>query len=280
MLRAWIVALVGVALNIGCSPENNFPDIGAPGDGGAGMDARDGASTTDTGINVTPDAIPIQDTGTTLDPDAACATQTSNTTRAPMNLLIVLDRSGSMNTNGKWDAARNGLRRLLDALPDDARVGLTYFPASSGASSESGYTTPALAISALGMAGTAGMPRAGTHRAEIYTSLAATSANGGTPMACAMLGSVAHYASSFAMDGSRNLVLITDGDPTDECSGSMCDIFDFTCLMNASANAQLRILATAAGASRRVPPVRTFVVSADAEAAGVRPLARCVLLAI
>ena len=27
-------------------------------------------------------------------------------------------------------------------------------------------------------------------------------------------------------------------------------------------------------------PVRTFVVNADAEAAGVRPLARCVLLAI
>jgi hypothetical protein len=257
MRRALWAALSCALIASGCSADNTgFPR--ARGDASA-SDGGD-AATEDTGPSTAVDAIPVTDTGDPrLTPDAACATQTSGTQRAPMNLLIVLDRSGSMADGGKWDAAVRGINRVLDLLDDETRVGLLFFPAPSNPDSEAGYVTPHVPIAPLG-----------TNRTALRMRLSSTRPTGNTPMACAMPPAVNYYDTMFTMDGSRNVVLITDGEPTDECSGVTCTppIFpDFNaimeyerCMREASTRAKVVIQAAAARGARDTPPIRTFVV--------------------
>jgi hypothetical protein len=236
--------LCALAAAAGCAVEGSGFNPGRR-DAGRADTAADDATP-----NTSVDAIPIPDAGDpVVTPDAACATQTSDTQRAPMNLLIVLDRSGSMQDGGKWTAAVRGLDRLLDLLDDDTRVGLLLFPSPSNSSTEAGYTTPHVPIAPLG-----------TNRAAIRTRLSSTSPNGGTPMACAIGQAVNYFSTAFTMDGSRNIVLITDGEPTEECSGTNCGIFDFNCQLMATDRAKVQIQAAAARGARAMPPVRTFVV--------------------
>jgi uncharacterized protein YegL len=248
-----LLVLVGVLLAAGCS----LDDGGGPGDGSR----HDGGSMGDSAIvddyESPPDVMSVTDSHDPhIDPDAACAMQTTGTTRAPINLLLVLDRSGSMDMNGKWTAATRGVQRLLDALGDDTRVGLVLFPSQSNSSSASGYSTPAVPIAPLS-----------TSRSQIESLLSRTTPNGGTPMACAMQGSVDYFDNMFTMDGSRNIILITDGEPTEECSGVTCGIFDLNCQANATMYAKTRVVATVASAARHDPPVKTFAVgTSDATA--------------
>jgi hypothetical protein len=199
-----------------------------------------------------------------LDPDAACAMQMSNTTRAPMNLLIVLDRSGSMGdcANGsgrpcadsKWVAAQQGITRLLTRLEDEARVGLMFFPAPSNGGSADGYRTPHVPIAPLSM-----------NRAALQARVNGTSPSGNTPMACAMPAAVEYMRSMFNMNGSRNIMLITDGVPTDECSGETCipgfDINAFiACQMRAEMLAKGQILGMVRRGANSMPAVRTYAL--------------------
>lgn len=239
----WIGQLCALFV-VGCaSGPRGFADSG----GGVPLD---GDAVTDGGSNGRPDAIPVADTGDpALTPDSACATKTFDTQRAPMNLLIVLDRSGSMAENGKWEAAVRGINRLLDLLDDQTRVGLSFFPAPSNGDTVDGYRVPHVPIAALA-----------TNRAIIRSRLSSTNPFGNTPMACVMPASVDYYHTMFTLDGSKNIVLITDGAPTQECSGITCDLFDVDCHARASMQAQVRIQAAVAHGAMLTPPVRTFVV--------------------
>ncbi len=227
-------------------------------DGATTMDA---AIPSEDGATVVPEAGPRPDRDpTVIAPDAGCATQNSPTTRAPMNLLIVLDRSGSMSecADGssrppceltKWAAAQQGLIRLLESLEDEARVGLMFFPAMSNASSPDGYRTPVVPL---------GEPL-GIARAGLISRIRGASPSGNTPMACAMPQAVA-YLQGLMNNGSRNIMLITDGSPTDECSGVVCSPLDINCILNASNAAQGQILGAVARGARSTPPIRTFAL--------------------
>jgi len=46
---------------------------------------------------------------------------------ASSRVCFVIDRSGSMRTDGRFDAAKKELRRLLEDLPDGARVNILFF---------------------------------------------------------------------------------------------------------------------------------------------------------
>ena len=193
------------------------------------------------------DALPVTDRGPlVISQDAACATTTAAATRLPVNLLIVLDHSGSMRdgTPSKWSGAVAGLQTLLTSLTDDTRVGITVFPATSGnASAASSYATPRVAVGPLS-----------TTRSQIQGVLSSTQPNGSTPMNCAMQGTNEYYG-AFPLDGSRNVILITDGQPTNECTTATGGGPGGT----GSPVASAAVLVTVAQGARGTPPIRYFI---------------------
>lgn len=74
-----------------------------------------------------------------FDPDAACGISTIPTQQVPGSLLLVFDRSGSMDdpANGdtgptKWDLAVMAIDHVLTGVPDELSAGLLLFPTGSG----------------------------------------------------------------------------------------------------------------------------------------------------
>lgn len=258
---ARLFALFASAL--GCAAEHEtataqlfIDDAGAPGDvtkvtlatpdGGGVAVARDVAP------------VPVVDRPEApVTPDAACSTTTAETRRVPVNLLVVLDRSGSMNNTPasptRWASAVSALEGLLDGLDDDIRVGLTFFPSLTGASDQpASYVTPVVAIEPLG-----------DNRARLVSTLRAARPLGETPMVCAMRGAVQAFR-SFPRDGSRHVVLITDGQPTSECAMDvLCNPPTFATSTACSQRTEslftdaVRSLVTLA--TRETPPIHTYV---------------------
>ncbi|MBL8683326.1 MAG: VWA domain-containing protein [Myxococcales bacterium] len=232
------------------------------------LGAGDGGNTMDGGTMGTDSGVQLSDSSTSADrnpmmilPDAGCATQNTPTTRAPISLLLVVDRSGSMNecsdgsssgscrVGTKWSVTQGALVRLLRSLENEARVGLMFFPALSGGSTADGYRMPVIGVD---------QPLSMT-RDMLISRIEGTSASGNTPMACAMPQAV-DYMRNQMTSFSKNILLITDGAPTDECSGTMCNPFDITCVLNASMAAQNVIVGAVARGGRTMPPVRTFAL--------------------
>ena len=64
------------------------------------------------------------------------------------------------------------------------------------------------------------------------------------------------------MDGSRNEILITDGQPTEECTTAPpCGLFppDFACILNQARVASDAVRVTVARGARGTPPIRFFI---------------------
>lgn len=237
-----------------CSPEG-APTF-TPGNGRLDASTALPADAVPTFEASTRDAIPVPDRGTVvISEDASCSTTTADARRLPVNLLIVLDRSGSMQQSGKWLAAQAGLRTLLGRLDGSIRVGLTMFPAPSGAAgSAATYASPTVPIEALSV-----------NRTRLESVLAGASPNGGTPMNCAVEGSRSYF-DGFTMDGSRNIILITDGAPTEECTGAPpcipnpLDIPGFLACVTAQERvASDAVRVSVARGARGTPPIRYFV---------------------
>lgn len=55
------------------------------------------------------------------------ATTVANPTRLPMNLVLVVDRSGSMSEDGRLDKVQAGIAKLIDNLQDGDRLALVDF---------------------------------------------------------------------------------------------------------------------------------------------------------
>lgn len=236
-----------------------------PGDGGV-RDAQSDATPffPDGRINVTdPD-------GGELLGDASCGMMRSPANRQPLNLLILLDRSGSMSEcasgsssssggcssgDSKWQAVVAAVRRMVTSLDDGSQVGLQFFPASSNPGSTDGYINPVVPIAPLSM-----------NRARILSALSATGPNGNTPMACAVPPSLGVLNAPDVYRGPRSLLLVTDGVATEECTGVMCNPFDLAafiaCEMNAAAQAQGVILASVSAGQRA--GVRTYAIGMGA----------------
>lgn len=243
--------MLGALALVACSPSEG-PTFTTQMDTGVVLITGDG------GIVPTRDAIPIPDRGqVVIAEDASCATTTADARRLPVNLLIVLDRSGSMNMGmpSRWTSAVRGLQTLLMGLSDDVRVGLTMFPAPSGSADNAAtYARPVVAVDALR-----------TNRTRLMSVLSGASPNGNTPMNCAMEGSRTYYE-GYMNDGTRNVILITDGAPTNECTmAPVCipnplDIGAFlACVMNQERIASDAVRVSVARGTRGTPPVRYFV---------------------
>lgn len=245
------VCLIAVSgLGLGCINENvtEFSHGSGRLDGGAGDGSI--APAFETSVR---DAVPVADRGgNVIEADAACAQTTVGARRRPVNLLVVLDRSGSMRDNGKWTAAVSALQGLITRLDPAIAMGLTFFPAIGGAAgSANTYERPAVAVGPLR-----------DNRVTLQTALRSASPDGNTPMACALEGTRVFYE-RFMGEGSRNVVLITDGMPTDECSpmAQACRLIppDLACLAYNDQLSQSAVRVAVARAAMASPPVHTYV---------------------
>jgi hypothetical protein len=182
---------------------------------------------------------PPAEGGTGDGPIEACAAETTRAQMLPLDMYIMLDKSGSMDDSvqggTKWTVIRTALGNFLSQPTlTGVSVGLQYFPLGNTSCNAADYANPAVEIAALPGVGTA-----------IANSLLATSPNGNTPTATALQGGINHckaWATAHP-DHVVILVLATDGEPT------ACDPQDIP-----------SIKAIAAAGVAGTPKVLTFVI--------------------
>ncbi|MCA9664273.1 MAG: VWA domain-containing protein [Myxococcales bacterium] len=144
-------------------------------------------------------------------PGETCGGQELAYTRVAPNVMVVLDRSGSMRQNNKMPQAKTALDGLADGLGDKLRLGVAVFP---GDNTSCGAPTQKLVL--------------GDHpAAAIKASYAQTNPSGSTPMALALetvrtKNWLTDTGDPQDATRSRAVVLITDGQPN--CNSTNADV--------------------------------------------------------
>lgn len=138
------------------------------------------------------------------------------------SLYFILDRSGSMNTGGKWTTVRNVIGKVVSSLGQRVRIGAAVFPDPSKDSCTAGRQVyPVLNEAPITADGTLGAP--GPVDRGLIQTLGGITAYGGTPTAATLSGLLAHVKS---FPGKTYVVLATDGGPNCDanatCGSSMC----------------------------------------------------------
>lgn len=152
-----------------------------------------------------------------FDRNAACASSVEATKRAPGAVLIVLDRSFSMNDGpdgsepsfgepAKWGVAVSALKELVDALPDGLELGLEMFPSANGCAVA---TAPQVALGDIKLT-----------RASVKGALG-VGANGDTPTEAALRVGLGVLAARTGT-GSRAIIFLSDGAPN--CGSSTASV--------------------------------------------------------
>lgn len=221
--------------------------------------------------------------------DPSCAAKTYGATRVPASVLLLLDRSLSMEdcpgtgdcTQNKWESARLAITGALGQAPPELRVGLSLFPASEYAgynhcrnclidSMTSGQVSSACkpVLDDCGCLDVSAVPdvpidELATTLPQIDAALQANKPDYNTPTFHA-LGAAYQILNDQPQDSDRYVLLMTDGDPTvHELATTV-----FVPPMNwyeqperYGACGQLpEILARAQQAATGTPSVKTFVV--------------------
>ncbi len=196
-----------------CSAGGGVPP-GSDGGGGPGTDSGG----LDAGVPPGTDA-GLRDSGRRdagrfdpFDPDAACGVSTVPTERVPGSLLLVFDRSGSMDNppsgdSGptKWDLATEAINTVLSSVSDELSAGLLLFPTGEGSECNVSLSAgvPQVAVAPLS-----------TSRPQIMSALSSAAPTGGnTPMFDALRAGW-RYLDTLDAPGQRGVVLVTDGAET------------------------------------------------------------------
>jgi len=168
--------------------------------------------------------------------DRNCGEKSKTATKVAPDILILLDRSGSMNDdlmnqmcrpeggvgaatgcgpNSKWAKTIPAITQVVSETENDVNWGLKFFPDSDSPTNSCNVST------------TAAVPIARANAAAIATAImGATSANGGvvggyngTPTRSGMNGSATYLGT--VMDNSPKFILMaTDGQPTCPATGT------------------------------------------------------------
>ncbi len=191
-------------------------------------------------------------------------------TKEPSNVLLLLDRSGSMqiklsNAETRWVATKRGLFELLANLPSTTTVGSMMFPqgnqpvdfcfinGDNEVECTPGPTRPDKAARCSASSYQVGVPNSSLDSSQVdriqqYVSSADTEFYYGTPMAAALSSAIDAQRNS-TLPGARSVVLLTDGNPTD-CHTSA----------DPDANDIKRVVDIASAGASGTPLVRTFVM--------------------
>jgi hypothetical protein len=152
---------------------------------------------------------------------------------APVNLLLVVDKSGSMSDQpegfslDKWSAIKEALGTALSSAPETVRFGLLAYPYAL--SSPIPLDCEGDLCCAVPDDGDAINVAVGRDSADaIGTALSGTSPGGGTPTAAALGRALAYFTQGEGKDleGDRYVLLATDGGPNCNaglsCEASSC----------------------------------------------------------
>ncbi|WP_437815368.1 vWA domain-containing protein [Sorangium sp. So ce1078] len=148
-----------------------------------------------------------------FDEGASCAQTSAAAAFVPLDMLILLDRSGSM-LGSKWSGVTSALSTFVnDAASAGVNVGLTYFPRGNSGMNDcehTAYDELAVAIGELPL-----------HTPEITASIHGTSPGGGTPMRPALQGVLSNATAYKDANPSHKVIVVlaTDGDPSG-CAGN------------------------------------------------------------
>ena len=143
----------------------------------------------------------------------APASAESGTSEEPSGkVLLMLDASGSMNGKDgsgstKIAAAKQALGRVIDAMPDDAQVGLRVY----GATVKGGKPTPAACRDTQLV-----VPIGSGNAGRLRDAVASFKAKGETPIAY----SLKQAAHDLGASGKRSIILVSDGE--ESCVADPC----------------------------------------------------------
>lgn len=170
-----------------------------------------------------------------------CATEKKTISLSPLDLMVVLDVSYSMDYDQKWVGVKSALKSFVQMKEfDGLGVGMQYFPLRAQCQIGA-YETPAVNIATL--------PGVGP---TIAASLDQQQMSGGTPTVKVMEGATA-YTSEWAKKHPTHksvIVLATDGMPDNSCKG----------VTQGLPNTLPNVLAVTEAAAKADPPVKTFVI--------------------
>jgi hypothetical protein len=202
------------------------PLQGSGGDQGAGNATSSGnASSQGTGgeDNAQPPCPNLEQ-----DLDASCLADASYAKPNPVNMLVVLDKSGSMGSQGlgsgaKWDAMRSALTDAFSSAKDNPNLnmGLLLFP-GQGVSSDCSSMGPETCceIPAGEAAVNVKIGPASQSVDEILNVVNSTSPGGLTPTSIALDAAYNYFQGEGAMlEGDKYILLVTDGGPN--CNGAL-----------------------------------------------------------
>jgi hypothetical protein len=192
---------------------------------GAGMSGPSGLANPDSPVLT---ITPMSEADSVL--KGGCATATVQAELLPSNLLFVIDRSGSMACNpppttasaacesdpkradtskpSKWEITKTALKSAIAKLPKNVRVGLSYFSNDDACGVNS---KPSVALRELEAA----------QLTAFNSSLDNTLPGGGTPLVGATILAYKHLhqlALDAALTGNSFVVLLTDGQQSEQCS--------------------------------------------------------------
>jgi hypothetical protein len=226
MIRASTLTLLFVPIFLACSSSAGSSPNGSVGTGGSaistagsgagnlpsGGNSPSGSAGSGSTLNVNGDARP--DAGDVM--NGECAQQDFNLSRRPAQILILLDRSGSMkekpsgsdnSDETKWSLVVPGVNEVVTATDASVSWGLKVFPEGEGSECIAASVTSAIPV-----------PIAPANAAAVTAQITGTTPEGnGTPTGDAIKAAVT-YLKSLTDPNPKFILLATDGEPS--CAGT------------------------------------------------------------
>ncbi|MBN1654973.1 MAG: VWA domain-containing protein [Deltaproteobacteria bacterium] len=191
-----------------------------------------------------------------LERDASCAGETQSVELTPLDMIIALDTSYSMDFLGKWPAVKQAINIFVsDSDFVGLGVGIQYFPIRKQCSAND-YAELDVDVGLLP-----------DNAQPISDSLESQCMSGGTPMAPMLEGVLSYARQRAENDPERNVVVVvaTDGIP------------DTTCISESSGstpNTLENVVALAEEAAAGEPSISTFIVGVGTELTALNEIAR------